>query len=298
MLDKIKTNRLYQIFMDVDDFCQVYQSWKTGKELPGEAFQRPGPSCALSLSEVMTLTIFYHQSGYRCFQYYYEDMVLGDLKSFFPQAVSYTRFVELLPIIALPLYLFTQWCCGQSQHTGNYFADSKKLPVCDNKRIHSNRVFKGVAGRGKSSTGWFYGLKLHLIINNLGQIVHFLITPANVADNDKRVLDILFHGLIGKCFGDKGYLTKFFDEFFQKGLHIITRIRKNMKNSLIHLSDKYGLRKRALIESVNDLLMTVFDIDHSRHRSPWNAIIHAVAGICAYHYYPTKPAAFFPESGL
>ncbi len=220
---------------------------------------------------------------------------MNELRDFFPGLVSYQRFIELIPRVAKPLYLFCQWCSCHSQKTGVYFADSKKLPVCDNRRIHSNQVFKGVAKRGKSSTGWFYGLKLHLIINNLGQIVHFVFTPANVSDNDKSVLDKLFDGLKGKCFADKGYLTKFFEDFLQNGIHLVTKIRKNMKNTLLTLSDKYWLCKRAVIESVNDLLMTVFDIDHTRHRSPWNAIIHAIAGLCAYAYYPKKPTVFIPN---
>jgi hypothetical protein len=292
MLDESKTNRLYQIFMEVDDFCKVYDFHVAQRALPAGGKNHPGPKCGLSLSEIVTLTIFYHESGFRCFQYYCQDMVLGELKPFFPGAVSYNRFVELLPRIALPLYLFSQWCCLKAQRTGVCFLDSKKLPVCDNRRIHSNRVFKDVAGRGKSSTGWFYGLKLHLTINHLGEIAHYALTPANVSDNDQGVLDKLLDGLSGKCFGDKGYLTKFFEYFLQKGIHLVTRIRKNMKNKLMLLTDKYWLRKRAVIESVNDLLMTVFDIDHTRHRSPWNAIIHAMAGICAYHYYPQKPSAF------
>lgn len=294
MLDESKTNRLYQIFIEVDDFCKVYESHISERGLMPCGKRRRGPKPSLSLSEIMTLAIFYHQSGFRCFQYYYEDMVLGELKAFFPSAVSYNRFVELLPSIALPLYFFGQWCCCKAKKTGVYFVDSKKLPVCDNKRIHSNRVFKEVAGRGKSSTGWFYGLKLHLTINHLGEIAQFVFSAANVSDNDKKVLDKLLHGLNGKCFGDKGYLTKFFEHFFQNGIQLVTRIRKNMKNSLVQLADKFWLRKRAIIESVNDLLMTVFDIDHTRHRSPWNAVIHAIAGICAYHFYPEKPSVFIP----
>lgn len=149
-----------------------------------------------------------------------------------------------------------------------------------------------MAKRGKTSTGWFYGLKLHLIINNLGEIVHFVFTAANVNDNTKSVLDHLLKDLKGKCFADKGYLSKFFEYFYDQGIHLITKIRKNMKNTLMGISDKLWLRRRAVIESVNDLLMTVFDIDHTRHRSPWNALIHALAGLGAYSYYPDKPAVF------
>lgn len=291
MLDKIKENILYQLFMDIDDFMKALESYQA-KQAGGNCRVRPGTKASMSLSEMMTIVVFYHYSGYKCFQYYYENLVLSDLAPEFPKAISYQHFVSQIIKLGQPLFLFAQWRTQLAQRTGIYIADSKKLPVCDNKRIASNRVFKDVAGRGKSSTGWFYGLKAHLVINNLGEIVHFLITPANYSDNNYKVLELLLEDLHGKCFGDKGYLTKFFEHFLEKGIQIVTKIRKNMKNSIMQMSDKMWLRKRAIIESVNDLLMTVFDIDHTRHRSPWNAIIHAIAALTAYSYYPQKPAVF------
>lgn len=295
MLDESKKNLLIQIFIEVDDFTQAYERHLKSKLLPQFCQRRPGPCRMLVDSEIMTLLIFYHHSGYKCFQYYYESCVLGELRDFFPQLVGYQRFVELIPKVGTTLYLYSEWMCSKSQRTQIYFADSKKLPVCDNKRIHSNRVFEGVAKRGKTSTGWFYGLKLHLIINNLGEIVEFLFTPANISDNNEKVLDKLLYNLHGKCFADKGYLTRFFEKYAEKGIQLVTKIRKNMKNTMMNLNDKYWLRKRAVIESVNDLLMSVFDIDHTRHRNPWNAIIHAIGGLCAYQYYPIKPSVFIPR---
>jgi hypothetical protein len=291
MLDEDKETLLYQIFIDVDDFSKALDSFETSHEL-GCRSTRPGPRRSMSESEVLSILIFYHSSGFKCFQYYYESLILNDLRSFFPHAVSYTRFVAIMGQVAKPLYLFAQLRCAMSQRGGIYFADSKKLPACDNRRIPSNKVFKDVAGRGKSSTGWFYGLKAHLLVNNVGQIVQFLITPANFADNNKAVLDKLLADIQGKCFADKGYLTKFFEHFLQKGVQIITKVRKNMKNPIMQTTDKLWLRKRAVIESINDILMSVFDIDHTRHRSPWNAIINAIAGITAYSYYPQKPSVF------
>jgi hypothetical protein len=290
MLDKNKENILFQMFFDLDEMCKALDD-QPKICTPGSPRYSPRPR--LSESEIMTILCFYHYSGYKCFEYYYQQMVLGDLKkTFFPKAVSYHRFIELIPRVAQLLYLFTQVACSWSDRTGIYFADSKKLPVCDNKRIHANQVFKKVAGRGKSSTGWFFGLKLHLIVNNVGQIVQFGIAPANVADNDKRVLDWLLNGIKGKCFADKGYLTKYFEQYVEQGVQIVTKIRKNMKNKLMHVHDKMWLRKRAVIESINDLLMSVFDVDHTRHRNPWNAVVHTLAGIAAYAYYPNKPSVF------
>jgi len=289
MLDKNSEQLLYQMFYDIDEMCRVLNSQE--RLSAGEA-ARKVPRMRMSESELMTILCFYHYSGYKCFEYYYERMVLGEMLSFFPGAVGYRRFVQLIGRVAQRLYLFARVLCQQSRQDGIFFADSKKLPVCDNRRIHANQVFKGVAAYGKSSTGWFYGLKLHLVVNNLGEIVRFQFTAANVADNNKNVLDKLLSGLKGKCFADKGYLTQHFEHFFQQGIQVVTKVRKNMKNALLSLHDKLWLKKRALIESVNDLLMSVFDIDHTRHRSPWNALTHALAGIVAYAYYPQKPSAF------
>ncbi len=153
----------------------------------------------------------------------------------------------------------------QSQRTGLYIIDSKPLAVCHNRRIHANRVFAHSAARGKSSSGkssmgWFYGWKLHLVINQYGQIVNFLLTEGNVADNNAFVISELLSDLQGQCFGDRGYLTKLFAHFYQRGLELITKIRRKMKNALMRMGDKLKLRKRGLIESVNDLLTSVLDV--------------------------------------
>jgi hypothetical protein len=295
MLDKGKEEILIQMYLDIDDFLKAKQEYEQKNRIAPVISARYKPQMNLSKSEIMTILSFYHWSGYKCFQYYYKEMALKELIIYFPKMVSYNRFVELIPRVAQDMYLFGQFQSVNTIQTGIFFVDSKKLPVCENRRIPSNKVFKGVAARGKSSTGWFYGLKLHLVINNLGAINSFLITPANFSDNNKAVLDVLFDGLKGKCFGDKGYISAFFDYFYQNGLQIVTKVRKNMKNALVDMHDKIWLRKRAIIESVNDLLMTVLDIDHTRHRSPWNAIVHVIGAVIAYHYYPEKPRVFIPR---
>jgi hypothetical protein len=168
--------------------------------------------------------------------------------------------------------------------------------VCDNGRIHSNRVFQGQAKPGKSSMGWFYGYKLHLVINNLGQIMNFLLTTANVADNNEEVLKTLLNNLKGECYADRGYLTKLFDFFYERGLVIVTKIKSHMKNILVKMDQKIKLRKRAVIESVNDILTSVFDIEHSRHRKPINALAHLFSGLIAYCFYENKPSVYLPQS--
>jgi hypothetical protein len=287
---KVNEQQLLEIFIWTDDFVKAVDQIC----LPVRVGQRrrvPG----LASSEMLTILIFYHHSGYKCFEYYYKRCVLKDLIGHFPQAPSYTRFVQLIPRNLHLLYWMGKVRGLMAQATGLYFVDSKKLPVCDNRRIHSHKVFKDIAQRGKASTGWFYGLKMHLVINNLGEIASFSITAANVMDNAKEVLDKLFKFIQGKCFGDKGYISKHFEHFYQKGLQLITRIRKNMKNKLMDYYDKIMLQKRGIIESVNDILMTVFDIDHTRHRSPINAVTHIIGAVVAYSFYKNKPCVFNPE---
>jgi hypothetical protein len=215
---------------------------------------------------MLTLLIFYHWSGYKNFQYFYERFALVYLTSYFPDMPSYSRFVELIPRQAMKMYMLLKMQSLMGQRTGTYFIDSKKLPVCHNRRIHSNKVFSGFAARGKSSTGWYYGLKVYLIINQLGEIVNFELTSVNVSDNNAELLQEIFDGLKGTCYGDKGYLAKLFDYFHQNGLKIVTKICSNMKNVFMQLDEKVNLKKRAVIESVNAILMSVFEI--RTHQTP------------------------------
>jgi hypothetical protein len=292
MLTQDKENKLIALFFEIDNFCIALQAWQTATGNNSTATRQPG----LADSELMSICVFYHYSGYKCFQYYYQQLVMPVLQSYFPKLVCYERFLSLLIRILPGLYVFLKHLSLLSQHTNLYFIDSKKLVVCDNKRIHSHRVFKGKAARGKSSTGWFYGFKLHLVINNLGQIMNFLVTSANVADNNEQVLKTLLSQLQGECYADRGYLSKLFDLFYQDGLSLITKIRSNMKNTLLKIDQKIKLRKRAVIESVNDLLTSVFDIEHSRHRNQFNALAHLFSGLIAYCFYENKPSVYLPQS--
>ena len=95
---------------------------------------------------------------------------------------------------------------SKGEITGISFFDSTSIKVCHNKRISRNKVFKGLAKLGKTTTGWFYGFKLHLVINDKGEILAFQLTPGNVSD--VSMLETLSSGLWGKLFGDKGYISE------------------------------------------------------------------------------------------
>jgi hypothetical protein len=175
--------------------------------------------------------------------------------------------------------------------TGISFIDSTTLDVCDNRRIHLHKVFKGIAERGKSSMGWFYGFKLHLVVNDRGEILSFYLTPGNTDDRNTEVIKELTKNLFGKLFGDKGYISKkIFDMLHEKGIQLITKVKKNMKNKLMLAEDKLLLRKRALIETINDHLKNICQIEHSRHRSLVNFMVNIISGLVAYSFLPKKPS--------
>lgn len=244
----------------------------------------------MSLSEVMTIVIMFHKSKMRTFKDFYIKYVKVHLTKEFPTAVSYNRFVELQKFALMPLYIFAK--LTQSVKTGIYYIDSTKLPVCNNLRIKRHRVFKGYAERGKTSTGWFFGFKLHLLINNLGEIVSFKLTPGNV--DDRVALDDLTSELNGVLFGDRGYISKKHkDKLKDQGLELITKEKKGMKKVELSKDKEFLLSKRGIIETINDQLKNIFYIDHTRHRSFENFQANLLGGLIAYAFKTNKVLAVF-----
>ena len=139
--------------------------------------------------------------------------------------------------------------------------------------------------------GWFYGFKLHLIINDKGEILSFCLTSGNVDDRNEAVMDSLTKEIFGKLFADRGYISqKLFEKLLEKDITLVTRAKKNMKNKLMNLYDRLMLRKRTVIESVNDFLKNICDIEHSRHRSIINFLVNLVSALAAYSLLPKKPS--------
>lgn len=283
---------LTKIFVEIDDFMKVYEPTSNLK-LIGDGLRKRQRDTKLSLSEIMTIVVYFHISGYRNFKDFYKKHISTLHKQTFPDLISYNRFVELMPRILLPLSVFMK-TQRTGKSTGITFVDSTTIDVCHNRRIHQHKVFKGIAQRGKSSTGWFYGFKLHLLVNEFGEIVNFAFTPGNTDDRNEKLMLKLTKEISGKLIGDKGYLSqKLFDLLWKNGIQLITKIKKNMKNKLMPLLDKLLLRKRALIESVNDQLKNISQLEHTRHRSPTNAMVNWVAALVAYSYQPKKPSINF-----
>jgi len=285
---------LLELYCAVDDFCQSIEQGRVGRLVKdgNQGRQRAGQ---LSDSEALTIMIHFHQSQYRTFKAYYQEHVQVYLRGEFPHLISYGRFVQRMPRLLgwLCLYLFSRFglCSGIS------FVDATFIAVCDNRRIGQHKVFKGIATRGKGSTGWSFGFKLHLVVNDAGELLAVYLTAAN--RHELKALPKLVKRLFGKVFGDMAYRSQsLFEQLLEQGIHLITKLKSNMKNKLMVMSDKLLLRKRSIIETINDQLKNISQIEHSRHRSPINFLVNLVSGLIAYTHQPKKPAlnlAQFPS---
>jgi len=276
--------QLIALFCHVDDFVQKFEPEWHKHVLTSKKRNR---RCRMSLSEVMTIAIHFHQSGYRTFKKFYSIFVKGVLKSFFPNAVSYGRFVELMQGSIFPMFCFLQTRLGKD--TGVSFVDSTDLTVCHIKRSYSNKTFRKIASKGKTTTGWFFGFKLHIVINDEGELLAWQLTSGNV--DDRGPVPMITQKLQGLLFGDKGYISNnLFKKLYERGLKLITRLRSNMKNKLMTLPERILLKKRGLIESVNDQLKNVSQIEHTRHRSVWNFLSNLMGGLISYTLQQNKPS--------
>jgi hypothetical protein len=232
----------------------------------------------------MIIVIHFHQARYRDFRRYYTEYVLVHLQAEFPHLVGYMRFVELMSRALVPVsayFYHCKRCC-----TGISLVDATPRAVCHNRRISRHRVFDGLAARGKTMMGWFYGFKLHLVVNDRGELLAVRLRPGNT--DDRQPLPQLARTLFDKLFGDKGYISDpLAKELHEQG---ITNVRRNMKNQLLPLVDKLLLRKRSIIETSNDQLKYIFQVDHTRHPSPINFLVNLFAGLVAYCHQPKKPS--------
>lgn len=282
----IDFNKISDIFCLVDGFCKDFDK-TTRPFILGKPSKRPA---TMSKSEVISICMLFHLSGFRCFKHFYMFYVQRHMQGEFPKTVPYNRFVELSQEVLMPMAIFLKTCC-LGTCTGVSFVDSTPIRVCHNKRIKRNKVFKGVAEVGKPTMGWFYGFKLHIVINDKGEVLNFAITQANVDDREPLRNEGFLKAVFGKLFADKGHISeKLAKILFVGDVHLVTSIRNNMKNSLMTMNDKILLRKRSVIETVNDELKNICQVEHSRHRSFTNFIANLIAGLIAYSFLPKKPS--------
>lgn len=284
-------SKITEIFCMADDFCKLFSSEMKKHQIgAADGVKHRNKPNRLSDAEIITILILFHSGGFRCLKHFYCQYVCTHLSHLFPQKVSYNRFVELEQKVLLPMTIFIKEVL-LGECTGISYIDSTPLRVCRTQRILFCKNFKGIAQRGKCSMGWFYGFKLHLIINDKGEILNFMFTPGNVDDREPLYSEAFVSAVKGKLCGDRGYIGKtLFENLFINGIQLITKVKSNMRNMLMSVTDKIILRKRAVIESVNDELKNIAQIEHSRHRSFANFIANSLAAIAAYCFFPKKPS--------
>jgi hypothetical protein len=283
-------DKVTEFFVTIDDFCIEFESDIKNHLLESSTNKLRKRKASLADSEIMSILVLFHYGQFSNFKSFYNLYVCVHMKDLFPGLVSYNRFVELQSRVAVPLMLFLK-LKGLGKSTGISFVDSTPLRSCHNRRIHQHKTFKGVAERGQCSIGWFFGFKLHLIINDKGEILSFYLTKGNVDDRNFKVMKSMTENLFGKLFGDKGYISKALsDLLFGNGIQLVAKPRKNMKNHNISANDRILLRKRAIIECVNDELKNMCKIEHTRHRSINNFLINIISALTAYCFFPKKPS--------
>ena len=280
-----------ELFCFIDDFCKIYQEYEKQKMLSNQ--NQRNRLGKMTLSEMLTIMVMYNSSYAKNFKYFYVTYIQYLHAEDFPQAVSYNRFVELIPRLMIPLSLLLQSLYGQE--SGIYFIDSTTVKACHNKRRYSNKVFKGLAKSGKSSMGYFYGFKLHIIINEKGELMALKITKGNV--DDRVPVPELTRGLTGAIYADKGYIKQnLFLNLYGRGLKMVHKIKKGMKNKLMSLRDRMLLKKRTIIETVFDYLKNKMNLEHTRHRSAMNAFTHMLATLITYSFKKSKPSITWPSN--
>jgi hypothetical protein len=281
--------RLVETFCEVDDFCQAFvPQWEA--YLIGTGAAPRGPEPGLFVSEIITILLMLHGSRCKYLKSFYQGVMGHMLRQYFPHMPCYERFVTIPKSVFMPLLFFLLSRLGH--RTGIYYIDSTALPVCHNRRISRHRTFAGLAARGKTSMGWFFGFKLHLVFNQLNQIVALKITAGNVADI-KAVPSLTQH-LTGKLFGDKGYIgQQLAQQLLRRGLALFTRVRKNMKALPLSMTDKMLLNARNMAATIIGHIKAFSSLNLPKLRAPINAFLHLLAALTAYQLNPIKPDVFF-----
>jgi hypothetical protein len=245
----ILKDQITNIFVQIDDFCKEFDAQIKQMKLGvlGGPKKRRNRASLMSDSEIITIMIGFHLGAHKTFKHYYQQIVCVYWRDLFPKSLSYNRFVELQQKCFVVFALFLkEKCLGKC--TTISFMDSTTLKVCRNQRIHNHKVFKGLAERGKSSMGWFYGFKLHLVCNEKGELLSFYLTKGNVDDRNPKHIKKMTEQLFGKLFADKGYLSKaFWEMLFSDGIQLFTKLRKNMKNHIMKMEIRFYLEKEPLL---------------------------------------------------
>jgi hypothetical protein len=281
-------DRLVEDFCHFDDFCQAFgPHWEARLLSQGaQPAKKRGPQAGLAGREIMTILVLYHSSNFRNFKALYEGVVLTLRRSAVPKAPCYARFIAVTNHVWVPLTVFLLTRMGR--RTGIYYIDSTPLAVCHTRRIERHKVFAGLAARGKTSLGWFFGFTLHLVFNHERQSVALTLTPGSV--HDTTPVPQLTQDLIGKLFGDKGYVGKdLAHRLLHRGLVLMTRVRRNMKRLPVSFFDTAWLNGRNIVETIIGHIKEFSSLRLPKQRSVFKAFTHITAALVAYQINPLPP---------
>lgn len=257
---------LYHIFDQIDNLLKT-MSASLRRKLLSDLRPAGGRPSGLSLQAILAFGIFRYATGVKDVKHYHRKL-LSSYSNELGRIPNYGNFNTLVNQATPYVIFLLQWIfyVNKSRQDGFYFMDSTPLKVCENKRIFDHKVCEDLAQRGKSSMGWFFGFKLHVVCDSLGRLVSLLITPGNT-DDRKFVLKLL-RGLKGLCIADAGYVSKkLMQELYEQGLLLLTDVRKSMKR-LMSETQHALLKQRQRIEGVFSCLKHRLKAEASIARSP------------------------------
>lgn len=280
---------LTTIFYHVDNFSKQFDKWLISRLLMMPPLRNQTQK-QMTDSEIMSVLIYYAacSKDIKHFKAFYEYK-RGELEAAFPFLVSYERMIELKETVELRMMVFLM--SSFSSCTEKLYIDSTKIEACHIKRSSSHKTLRKLARWGKTGSGWFYGLKLHAIVNEEREIVNICLTPGNVADNNEALIRAITQGLHGKIFGDKGYILneELWTDIYYQGLQFITHIRANMKQKLMPMDDKLSLNNRtSRIETFFGILKDRMSLQYTRVRSVYGFICNVISMLIAYQLRVTK----------
>ena len=257
---------LYHIFDQIDNLLKT-MSTSLRRKLLSDLRPKGGRPPGLSLQAILALGIFRFATGVKDVKHFHRKL-LSSYSEELGRIPNYGNFNTLMNQATPYVIFLLQWICylNKSKQDGLTFMDSTSLKVCENKRIFDHQVCEGLAERGKSSMGWFFGFKLHVVCDSLGRLASLLLTPGNT-DDRKFVLKLL-KGLKGLCIADAGYVSKkLMQELYQQGLLLLTDVRNAMKRLMTETQHAL-LKQRQRIEGVFSCLKHRLKAEASIARSP------------------------------
>lgn len=274
---------LIMIYAFVDNFIkQVLQSIFHAIERPGKNHP-PAKRYNLSVAELVSLAIFRFFTGHRNWKDFYNHIKTYHYRDF-PNFPTYGNFIKAMNKLSSLATILLQGFMNVFQRiTGKEklkFADGSKLKVCEIKREFSHKVCRKYASKSKSTMGWFYGFKLHIICNELMQILNLKITTATT--DERKALEMMWINVFGTIVADAGYVGKDWQKkAWNLGKHLFTGVRANMKKVMTETQHQI-LKLRQKVETVFSVLKLRMGLETTLPRSPLGFFAHYLWCITAY----------------